>query len=165
MYDMNRIAEIVREIKYNKNQTPVILVLSDFDPSGEEIHSDVQRRLRMLSNVEDLIIEKVMVTREQIERYNLPHTPESQEEIQKLQRDPRFKKFSNLYGLMRVELDAMTSLQPEEAKRILIQAINKYFNQNIYQNITMKRLQEMEARARETRKINEEILKKILGEK
>ncbi|MEM4818968.1 MAG: hypothetical protein QXQ91_01475, partial [Nanopusillaceae archaeon] len=69
-----------------------------FDPSGEDIARDYVERLRYIEPDLDFEAEKVAVTREQIEKFNLPCTPESQEELEKLQRDPRYKKFVDRWG-------------------------------------------------------------------
>lgn len=162
--DMNKIATMINTI-YLSNQTPVILVISDFDPSGEEIYRDIKRRINLLTDTNNIIIEKILVTKEQIQKYNLPYTPESMDEIKKLQRDPRFKKFHNTHGLMRVEIDAIVSLYPEETKKIIINSIKKYFDQEIYETITLKRLKEKQRTAEEIKKRNQELLKKLLGDR
>ncbi|MEM4847064.1 MAG: hypothetical protein QW794_04835 [Thermosphaera sp.] len=76
----------------------VLLIITDFDPSGEDIARDYVERLRYIEPDLDFEAEKVAVTREQIEKFNLPCTPESQEELEKLQRDPRYKKFVDRWG-------------------------------------------------------------------
>src|SRR5262249_49976478 len=50
----------------------IVIVLSDFDPEGEMIPQVGGRTLRDDFGVEDLTIIKAGVTREQIERYDLP---------------------------------------------------------------------------------------------
>jgi hypothetical protein len=50
----------------------IVIVLSDFDPEGEMIPQVGGRTLRDDFEVEDVTIIKAGVTREQIERYNLP---------------------------------------------------------------------------------------------
>jgi 5S rRNA maturation endonuclease (ribonuclease M5) len=147
-----------------KGYIPVILVISDFDPSGEEIFSDFARRVKELSGVQDLVIEKTMITKDQITKYNLPSAPESKEEIEKLRRDPRYKKFVETHGLMRVETDALYSILPEKAKEILHNSILKYFDKSIYESKTKERMQKAKEESDKAKESMREKVKKILGE-
>ena len=162
--DIKRIADYVEGITFQKKKA-VVLILTDFDPSGEDIARDLRERVRMLIHddiEEKTIFEKIAVTLDQIEKYKLPATPESAEEIVKMQRDPRFKKWK--HGLFRVELDALVSLVPEEFKQILKSAIEKYFDWKVYEEVTKKREEELKKKAEEYRKQSYENLKKLLGE-
>ena len=162
--DIRQIAEYVRRIVSEKKKA-VVLMLTDFDPSGEDITRDLRERvLRLVHNgVEDkTIFEKVAVTLDQIEKYKLPSTPESAEEITKMQRDPRFRKWK--YGLFRVELDALVALVPEEFKKILKAAIEKYFDWGIYEKVTKRREAELRKKAEEYRRQTYENLRRMLGE-
>ena len=162
--DIRQIAEYVKRIVSGK-KIAVVLMLTDFDPSGEDITRDLRERISRLvhNDVEDkTIFEKIAVTLDQIEKYNLPSTPESTEEITKMQRDPRFKKWK--YGLFRVELDALVSLVPEEFKKILKAAIEKYFDYDIYEKVTKRREEELKKKAEEYRRQTYDNLRKLIGE-
>jgi 5S rRNA maturation endonuclease (ribonuclease M5) len=161
--DVINLAREVEKLK-EKGYIPTVLVISDFDPSGEEIFNDFAKRVKDLSGVQDLIIEKIMVTKEQIQKYNLPSAPESQEEIAKLRRDPRYKKFVETHGLMRVETDALYSILPDKAKEILHNSILKYFDKSIFDTKTKLRMQEAQLKSEEARKNMLEKVKKIIGE-
>jgi 5S rRNA maturation endonuclease (ribonuclease M5) len=155
--DIIRLSKTVKTLN-ECNSIPVLLVISDFDPSGEEIYEDFKRRLQDLSNTPSLRIEKIMVTKDQILTYNLPHTPESEDEIAKLKRDTRFKKFHQKHGLMRVEVDAMYSIIPSIAKQIIHQSILRYFDMETFKNKTLPRMES----ARETSKrVRERMKEKI----
>jgi len=154
--DIINLAEEVRQLKRD-GYRPVILVISDFDASGEEIYMDFNRRLTALAG-NNVTIEKVMVTKEQIYRYNLPYTPESQEEIAKIKRDSRFRKFYRKHGLMRVEVDALYSIRPEDAKQILHTAILNHFNISIYTEETLPRIMSLQ---RESETIKEKMRSKL----
>jgi len=162
--DVYNMANLAFEIIKN-NQIPVFLQLGDFDPSGEDIKRDFQVRVKHVlfthfkCNVEP-IFEIVAVTKEQIERYNLPHRPEDEAEIRKLMRDPRFKRWQ--YGLYRVELDAMLALIPEEFKRIVGEAIRKYFDFKIYEEVTKKRIEEIKAKVEEAKRKTIENLRRVI---
>jgi 5S rRNA maturation endonuclease (ribonuclease M5) len=161
--DVINLAKEVNRLK-DKGYVPIILVISDFDPSGEEIFYDFTKRVRELSGALDLIVEKIMITKEQIQKFNLPSSPESQEEIEKLRRDPRYKKFIELHGLMRVETDALYSILPDKAKEILHASILKYFDKSIFDSKTKVRMNEAKAKSEEAKKNMMEKVKKIIGE-
>jgi len=162
--DVYRVAELAYKI-VSSNQIPVFLQLGDFDPSGEDIKRDFQERVKFVlfstfkCNVTP-IFEIVAVTKEQIEKYNLPHRPEDEAEIRKLMRDPRFKRWQ--YGLYRVELDAMLALVPNEFRKIIGNSIRKYFDFETYEKVTKKRIEEIKARAEEAKKLTIENLKKVV---
>jgi hypothetical protein len=68
-----------------------------------------------------------------------------------------------MYGSpeIRVELDALVALQPERFKEILRNAIAKYFDWEIYENVTKKKEEELRRKAEEVRRQTMEELKKL----
>ena len=172
--DIRRITEAINSI--SEDQTPVILQAGDFDPSGEDIVRDFRDRIRMLSEREDIIFEKVAVTADQILDLKLPARPESAEEIRKIQRDPRYQKYveklrsdprlaplvERYGGLVRVELDALVALKPEDFKQILRNALSRYFDENIYREKTLPKMEELKEKAEEYRRQSFENLRKLL---
>ncbi|MEM1690084.1 MAG: hypothetical protein QW794_02205 [Thermosphaera sp.] len=160
------IADWVQRVK-DASRTPVLLLVFDWDPSGEYaglydlifrilvLLSEPRERAILFSHWKDLrtfdekaamvaklaaekgvIYEKVMLTWEQVQRYNLPPEPQEEEARRKLQRDPRARMFIEKYGFLgQVEIDAMIALQYEEARRILAEAVRRYFDDNIYQEV------------------------------
>jgi 5S rRNA maturation endonuclease (ribonuclease M5) len=178
--DVHNLAETLETIP--SEQTPVVLQLGDYDPSGEDIVRDFRDRLMMLSRRSDIIFEKVAVTVDQIIEMQLPAKPESLEEIQKMRRDPRYKKYVEriqrlaetdervrrlveIYGSpeIRVELDALVALKPDEFKEILKKAIEKYFDWNIYETVTKVKEEELRKMAEELKKQTIENLKIALS--
>jgi hypothetical protein len=154
-----------------ENQTPVVLQLGDFDPSGEDIVRDFRERLMMLSHRRDIVFEKVAVTIDQIASLQLPCRPESVEELEKMRRDPRYENYMRrlreeaernetvrrlieIYGSseIRVELDALVALRADDFKQILRRAIEKYFDANIYSTVTQRRIQELREQAERVRR-------------
>jgi len=105
-----------------------VLLLTDFDPSGQDIARYVKETLLRDFGV-DCEVEKVAVTLDQIQRYGLPHRPEDAEERAKMARDPRFKNWG--HGFFRVELDALLAYVPDELSRILNDAIAKRFDPGV----------------------------------
>jgi len=129
--------QIAKEI-VKEGDKLVILPLGDFDPSGEDIVSFLGRAMAKLGLA--AIVEKVAVTKEQVNHFRLPHRPEEEEEIKKLQRDPRFKSWP--YGLYRVETAALRAKAPDYFDDLLKKAVLKYFNEEIYTKV--KRREEKE---------------------
>lgn len=106
----------------------VILYFGDFDPSGRDIERFITETLEWFGiSVE---VKNIAVTKEQIERYKLPSTPEDEKEIAKMMRDPRFKQWE--HGLFRVELDALMAFVPDEFQRIITEAVSEYFDDITY---------------------------------
>jgi 5S rRNA maturation endonuclease (ribonuclease M5) len=176
--DVHLLAETIAELP--ESQKPVILQLGDFDPSGEDIVRDLRERLMMLSKRTDIIFEKVAVTLDQIIELQLPAKPESIEEIQKMRRDPRYKgyiekltslaqldervrRLIEMYGSpeIRVELDALVALAPDTFKRVLRNAIEKYFDWQIYNTVTKQREEELKKKAEEVRQKTMEEMNKL----
>jgi len=179
--DIHELAKTIEDIP--KDQIPVVLQLGDYDPSGEDIVRDFRERLRMLSKRQDIIFEKVAVTLSQIIELQLPCKPESADEVKKMRRDPRYKsyitklqelaekdekvrKLMEMYGSpeIRVELDALVALKPEDFKKILRIAIEKYFDYNIYNNITKVREEELKKKAVDVKQTSLENLKKLMNQ-
>jgi hypothetical protein len=174
--DIHDLAETLSSIP--SSQTPVVLQLGDYDPSGEDIVRDFRDRLRMLSRRDDIVFEKVAVTLDQIVGMQLPAKPESLEEAQKMRRDPRYKKYVErirqlaetdekvrrlveTYGSpeIRVELDALVALKPDSFKEILKRAIEKYFDWSVYETVTKAKEEELKKTAEELKRQTLENLK------
>jgi hypothetical protein len=178
--DVHNLADALMNIP--SNQVPVILQFGDYDPSGEDIVRDFRDRLRMLSRRNDVVFEKVAVTIDQIVEMQLPAKPESLEEIQKMRRDPRYKKYVEriqrlaetdervrrlveIYGSpeIRVELDALVALKPDLFKEILKRAIEKYFDWSVYETVTKAKEEELKKTAEELKRQTLENLKIALS--
>jgi len=175
------VADWIKRMKGN-NIVPVILLIYDFDPSGEYASirdfmfrvlllargkqidkllsewlgakDDEERRkiLDGLTNEVGIQWKKIMLTWDQVNKYNIPPTPENEEVIKKLQRDPRKKWFMEKYGnLYQAEVDALLALNIDEAKRIIDEAIRQYFDAKIYEQV--------KAREEELRRKAEELIK------
>jgi len=131
--------EAVEKVREEKKQ-PIIVALADFDPSGGEeakktgkdLVSHVLKALLKLG-LEDVQVEKVLITKEQIEEFKLPHRPEDEKEIQKLQRDPRFKTWP--YGLYRVETAALRAKAPDYFDKTIKDAVTKHFDQKKWEKV------------------------------
>jgi len=129
----------LREDILESGKKPVIIALSDFDPSGgaevkktgKDLTSFLLKALAKLGI--DAEVEKVAVTKEQIEKFSLPHRPEDVGEIEKLRKDPRFKTWP--YGLYRVETAALRAKAPDYFDQTIREAVLKHFDKGIYEKV------------------------------
>jgi len=145
------LSEMVKQIR-SEGYIPVILTLGDLDPSGVDIDRDLVEKIRKYSGVKEIIWERVAVTREQVERYGLTGIFRSDDEYQRFLRDPRRKKFEERYGLIKIELsEFLASVPLDEVKKIIRQAIEKYFDWKIYEEVTKKREEEIRKKAEEAK--------------
>lgn len=112
-----------------------ILYFGDFDPSGDDMDNHLDSALCYFG-LGDIDLQRVAVIEEQIEQFNLPVLPESQETIKKVKSDTRTNSFIEKYGkLYVVELDALLAIVPDEFKRILHESVDQFFDQRIYQAV------------------------------
>jgi hypothetical protein len=92
----------------------IVLVLSDMDPSGKHIKEDYQNKFKFMTEelgfTKPHIIEKIAVTDEQVQKYNLP---------------PMKKKYRNKGILDIWELDA---LDPKILRSVVKESIEKYID-------------------------------------
>ena len=67
-------------------KTPLILYFGDFDPSGVDIERFLRESMNGYFGI-DMEVIRIGVTKDQIELYKLPSTPDDAEEIAKLHKD------------------------------------------------------------------------------
>ena len=153
-----RLAEDVKRI-VSEGARPVILSFGDLDPSGSDIDRDFVDKVRKYSGVNDIVWERVAVTRDQVDRYGLSGIFRTDEEYMRYMRDPRRKRFEERYGMIKVELsEFLEEVDVDEVKRIVRGAIEKYFDWEIYNTRTAERLRELRERAERAK---EETLKNL----
>lgn len=92
----------------------IVLILSDFDPEGEDIAHSFTRSMRDDFCINDVVAVKVCLTHEQVMERDLPQTFD----IKKT--SSRYKRFARKYGNRAHELEA---LSPDERSRLLEEAI------------------------------------------
>jgi len=102
--------EAAQEI--NGTKPKVVLMLTDFDPSGEDMVRDLEERLSRYG-AEGFEVRKIGLTFDQVRSLGLPPMPAKKS-------DPRYQTFAISYGNEAVELDA---LPPNELERIIVEAI------------------------------------------
>lgn len=110
--------------RINEHDKPVkILYLGDVDPSGMDIERDLEERL-MRYGAGNITVERVALTLEQIQEYNLPPMPAKTT-------DPRLAKFiADTGGADAVELDA---LEPPILQQLIRDAIDAEIDQEAWE--------------------------------
>jgi len=112
----------------DKGKTCFLLYFGDHDPSGEDMVHDVKNRLsEFRSNV---TVEKIALTREQIDHYAVPPNPAKTT-------DPRARDYIEQHGNSSWELDA---LPPATLNELLTTALDKLTDHEKY--AAEKRLEE-----------------------
>lgn len=105
-----------------------IYYFGDYDPSGLDIAVKVETGLRKYAPQADITFERVAVTQEQIERWNLPSRPTKST-------DSRAKSFKG----RSVELDAIT---PEDLRQLVRNCIEQHIDADTLART--KRVEELE---------------------
>ena len=130
-YNSWSIKKELADIFRASRKKPIVLYFGDFDPSGEDIYRDIEESFRFFQ-ISLNKIEKVSLTKEDIEKYNLP--PDFAKKS-----DTRFKKFIAKNGDIAVELDAL----PADVLREKIKScIEKYLNMEKFKIVLGEQSQE-----------------------
>ncbi|KXB06573.1 hypothetical protein AKJ51_03480 [candidate division MSBL1 archaeon SCGC-AAA382A20] len=102
-----------------------IFYIADFDPAGSSMAPAVARQIEYWMSEyaldEDIRVEKLGLTQEQIEELNLPRTPIKES-------DRRKENFEEKNGTGAVELDALEALHEGKLAQILRDAADKYYD-------------------------------------
>jgi hypothetical protein len=112
-----------------------ILYFGDLDPSGEVIEEVIDKKL-IEYGIFDVDFKRIAVTEEQTRQFNLPHNPDPDTFV-KLKKDTRAKSFMSRHNgkLFQIEVDALQAYAPEEFKILVQQSVDKYFDQDIYNQV------------------------------
>ena len=120
MYEASR-----RFITADRN--PLLFYLGDFDPSGEDMVRDIRDRMEMFG-VDNLEVEKLALTMNQIEEYNPPPNPAKVS-------DPRASAYIEKYGGSSWEVDA---LPPKVLNEIISGAFSKIIDFDLMDEIKQR---------------------------
>lgn len=113
---LNDMAERFRRAVKN-GQTPVLLYLGDFDPTGMAIPESIKNNMLKFHDVEINLI-RVGLNVEHIKMYNLPESFDAAKET-----DPNYRKFIKQFGSTPpTELDA---LHPQELTVLIQEALER----------------------------------------
>lgn len=136
------IREFLRRAK-RKGRPVRILYGADFDPAGIGMPVSVARKIEFFLSTDplyqglDIRLQPILLTREQIDEYDLPRVPVKNSDLRKA-------SFEQAHGTGQVELDALEALYPGELASILEDAILQYFDVDL-----ADRLQEIHDKYRE----------------
>jgi hypothetical protein len=122
-----------------------ILYYGDFDPSGDYMDTDLQKRMRKMKfniNKNGGSFERIAVTPKHIEQHKLPYNPDEVTTKKLMENDNRTNGFLKKYGkLYAVEIDALPALIPDVFKQeLVIDMVEKYYDKDIYQKLVDKYL-------------------------
>jgi len=149
---MKQLAECVSRL--TRHGEVQLLIITDYDPSGEDIARDVEDRLRDKFGV-TCTAEKILLTKPQIMEHDLPWKPEDAAEITKMQRDSRWNKWTD--GIFRVELDAMAAIKPAAFKEIITDAVAKHYDEDLSIKQGREAKEACEAAKEELRELYEQL--------
>jgi hypothetical protein len=131
---------------WSQNKKVRILYCGDLDPSGDAMDDIINENMKVCFNVQefkwrgDYDFKRVGVLYEHIEKFKLPKNPDPKV-LAKLKEDPRKERFKQKYGLQsdgdlfQVEIDALAAFAPLEFKNMILDEINSYYNNEIYENL------------------------------
>ncbi len=118
-----------------------VLYFGDLDPTGQDILRYIKQMLSEYGIMSDpnFDFRYVGVTEEQVKEYNLPKDPDA-ETLKKLKKDSRRRGFEcNHNGeLFSVEVDALPAIVPEEFRKMVLEPVDAYFDDNIYRELMEK---------------------------
>ena len=113
-----------------------ILYFGDMDPSGENIEKVLSNKLAEYGLV-NIDFQRMAVTDEQITQYRLPVNPDP-DTLAKLKRDTRKRQFIRNHNgrLFQVEIDALAALQPNVFKNLVLNSVDQFYNEEIYEEVS-----------------------------
>lgn len=129
------------------NKTPVMLYFGDLDPSGVEMLDSMKTTLRDELNISDIEFKRCALLKSDITKYKLPHNPAALKKT-----DTRAKKYTELYGELAVELDA---LRPDILEKRIIDSIDaeleidNFDRESQKENYELKKLKKLKNTVRE----------------
>jgi len=146
----------MQDLKAKLEQAPegtkvVIIYLGDLDPSGTDMDRALEEAMQFFG-VEPQFI-RLAVNPGQIREYSLPEWPEKRETLEKIENDPRYRKYLEKFGKVACELDSFMDKAPEALRELLRSELQKHFNEKIYAEV----IKEEKRRRAQIRKIVEKL--------
>ena len=126
--------ESSRRLRNEVGKNCIILYLGDYDPSGLDMIRDIKERIGEFSEMSDFELIPIALTKEQIDKYNLPENPAKVT-------DPRAKWFIDNFGDTSWEVDA---LKPEVLQKIVEDAILNYLDIEKFEQVKKKEQDDLE---------------------
>ena len=147
-------------LKYKDYYRQIIIYhISDLDPTGTDIPRALQEKIKHfceIFNIDEnrVKIERLALTPEQVIKYKLPPLLKKKEKkqkkkkedkedkkeeyegdpqvVEKVKRDPRFKRFEEQGYKIVCEVDAFLALRPRDFRNLVIETIKKHIDWNCY---------------------------------
>ncbi len=135
---VNFIHENINRLKSysDKGKEIHIRYFGELDPFGENIEEWIYERFQIFDL--DVDFKRIAINEEQMRRFHLPENP-NPEIIRKLNKDPKRDSFIRKYGrLFQIELDALQAYAPDEFKQMILESVDNFFDQQIYDNLLKK---------------------------
>ena len=150
-------ANIVSRFKKSGKDRLVLVVVSDFDPDGDEIAESLAKSIRDDFGIENVQAIKALLTQTQTESFGLP---ENLMEAKKS--SPNYKKFTERYGSDKVfELEAVP---PADLQRSLRESIDAIIDVNLF-NAEIREEKREAAKLQSTRRAVADYCEGLLLEK
>lgn len=152
-------AALILKDMINSGKIPVILVLTDFDPSGVFIEQDYKVKIGKYGGYAEFI--RVAMNPDQIAKFDLPSIPHDDPKAERVRRDPRYNRwleYCKTWGIVPniIELDAFAGLRPRDFRNVIVKSIENFFDRRTYEEV-VKKIEE------ERIKEAKEIIDKIKG--
>jgi hypothetical protein len=148
------------EVKGLEPEDITILYFGDWDPSGANIDYYIKKRLKQLG-ISGINFERVAVTPEQIDKYDLPLMPIEQIAEEKKASNPNLKEFKRLYGDKATHLNAFfTEAHIDDFKKIACEAVDEHYDESIYDDM----IEEYDVEAEDPPSLSEEELEEARRE-
>ena len=128
----------MQELKAKLERAPsgtrvVIIYLGDLDPSGTDIDRALEVAMRFFG-IEPQFV-RLALNPEQIREYSLPKWPEKEETLEKIENDPRYRKYLKKFGRVACELDSFMDKAPEALRELLRSEIQRRFDEKIHTGV------------------------------
>jgi len=102
----------------------VLLVVSDFDPDGDEICRSFGRSMRDDFDIENIHVVKLALTHEQTQEFDLPPALDAKQD------SPQYQKFFDRYG--RRDTWELESMSPELLEKTVTDGIESAINSRLF---------------------------------
>jgi hypothetical protein len=142
--------EAIRRLVGFKSKIIHILYCGDFDPSGDFMDEDIERRLREFDQELDIHLHRILLTPDQAadlpQAFEVKATKQNGQVYDKLKADPRSKRMIEKHGkLVQVEVEAM---DPEVIRGLVSDSIKPYMPYNYEQIVKREERQKQAMRKR-----------------
>jgi hypothetical protein len=119
--------DLVKRIEEAKRPARIFYI-SDFDPAGYGMPISVARKIEFLIDSleldQDIRLEPVALTKQQVIEHQLPRTPIKETELRK-------GHFEEIHGEGAVELDALEALYPGTLRDIVQEGLDQYYDHDV----------------------------------